>query len=88
MILGNHRGLPLRFFNSAFRNSISFVGAGPCACPDFGQTPREIAKGEWRKAKKQIAKGGRRIAKMRNGDPSFRNPQFAFRNPPVGAGLV
>jgi hypothetical protein len=64
------------------------VGAGPCACPDFGQTPREIAKGEWRKAKKQIAKGGRRIAKMRNGDPSFRNPQFAFRNPPLGAGLV
>jgi hypothetical protein len=50
---------------------------------DFGQPPREIAKGEWRKAKKQIAKGGRRIAKY--GDTQsfqFRNFQsvFAFRN--------
>jgi pyruvate/2-oxoglutarate dehydrogenase complex dihydrolipoamide dehydrogenase (E3) component len=41
---------------------------------DFGQPPREIAKGE----------GERRIAKMRNGDlRSFRNPQFDIL---VGAG--
>jgi NADPH-dependent glutamate synthase beta subunit-like oxidoreductase len=47
------------------------AAAGPRACPDFGQTPREIAE------------GGRRIAKMRNGDLSFRNPHFAIRDLPV-----
>jgi hypothetical protein len=34
----------IRFRNPqfAFRNSISFVGAGPRACPDFGQ-PQGVA---------------------------------------------
>jgi hypothetical protein len=44
------------------------VGTFNVPAHDFGQTPREIAK------------GGRRIAKMRNGDPSFRNSQFDILN--------
>jgi hypothetical protein len=47
LILGNHRGLPLRLIcpMSSFRTMFMgtyLVGAGPCACPDFGQ-PQGVA---------------------------------------------
>jgi hypothetical protein len=52
---------------------------------DFGQTPREIAKGEWRKAKNKLRKAEGELRKMRSCEGRIDYfgsiPQFAFRNP-------